>query len=62
MEKWQKRQLRSEETVSMRASINIDEDFIINATDRGLFGFFIEHSGRSGYGGSEKPGQPAANI
>lgn len=39
----------------------LDADFIVGATDRRLFGAFVEHLGRCIYGGLFEPGHPEAD-
>ncbi len=42
-------------------SVLLDRDFAIGATDRRLFGAFVEHLGRCVYGGIFEPGHPEAD-
>ncbi len=44
------------------AKVLLDKDFTIGATDRRLFGAFIEHLGRCVYGGIYEPGHPTADA
>ena len=44
------------------ASVLLDRDFTIGATDPRLFGAFIEHLGRCVYGGIFEPGHPTADA
>ena len=41
--------------------VKLDRDSVIGATDRRLFGAFIEHLGRCVYGGIYEPGHPKAD-
>jgi hypothetical protein len=45
----------------MKAAVKLDRDNVIGATDRRLFGAFIEHLGRCVYGGIFEPGHPQAD-
>ena len=45
-----------------RSFVLLDRDFTIGATDRRLFGAFIEHLGRCVYGGIFEPGHPTADA
>ncbi|HEV7961993.1 MAG TPA: alpha-N-arabinofuranosidase [Actinoplanes sp.] len=45
-----------------KARVTIDPAFRIAAVDRRLFGSFVEHMGRSVYGGIFEPGHPAADA
>ena len=50
------------ERVNMpKAAVKLDRDNVIGATDRRLFGAFIEHLGRCVYGGIFEPGHPQAD-
>ncbi len=44
-----------------RCEILADRDFTIGATDKRLFGAFVEHLGRCVYGGIYEPGHPTAD-
>ena len=44
-----------------KAHVKLDRDNVIGATDRRLFGAFIEHLGRCIYGGIFEPGHPTAD-
>lgn len=44
------------------STIIVDRDFAIGATDRRLFGAFVEHLGRCVYGGLYEPGHPTADA
>ena len=44
------------------AAVRLDRDNVIGATDRRLFGAFIEHIGRCIYGGIYEPGHPQADA
>ena len=44
------------------ATVILDRDFTIGATDPRLFGAFIEHLGRCVYGGIYEPGHPTADA
>ena len=46
----------------MKAAVKLDRDNVIGATDRRLFGAFIEHLGRCIYGGIFEPGHPQADA
>ncbi|HWM28291.1 MAG TPA: alpha-N-arabinofuranosidase [Woeseiaceae bacterium] len=41
--------------------IVVDRDFVVGALDRRVFGTFVEHMGRSVYGGIYEPGHPTAD-
>ncbi|HEY0420122.1 MAG TPA: alpha-N-arabinofuranosidase, partial [Acetobacteraceae bacterium] len=43
------------------ARVLLDRNFTVGATDRRLFGAFVEHVGRCVYGGIYEPGHPAAD-
>ena len=43
------------------SEVLLDRDFVIGATDRRLFGAFVEHLGRCVYGGIFEPGHPMAD-
>jgi alpha-N-arabinofuranosidase len=45
-----------------KAAVTLDRDNVIGATDRRLFGAFIEHLGRCIYGGIFEPGHPEADA
>ncbi len=45
----------------MKASLKLDQDFIIGHADRKLFGAFLEHMGRAIYGGIYQPDHPTAD-
>jgi alpha-L-arabinofuranosidase len=45
-----------------KAAVKLDRDNVIGATDRRLFGAFIEHLGRCIYGGIYEPGHPQADT
>jgi alpha-N-arabinofuranosidase len=45
-----------------KAAVKLDCDNVIGATDRRLFGAFIEHLGRCIYGGIYEPGHPQADA
>ena len=44
-----------------KSDVLLDRDFAIGATDRRLFGAFVEHLGRCVYGGIFEPGHPTAD-
>jgi alpha-N-arabinofuranosidase len=44
-----------------KAEVKLDRDAVIGATDRRLFGAFVEHLGRCVYGGIFEPGHPQAD-
>ncbi len=44
----------------LEARLTFDRSDIIGATDRRLFGAFVEHLGRCVYGGLYEPGHPTA--
>ena len=44
-----------------KAAVKLDRDNVIGATDKRLFGAFIEHLGRCVYGGIYEPGHPQAD-
>jgi alpha-L-arabinofuranosidase len=46
----------------LKAAVKLDRDNVIGATDRRLFGAFIEHLGRCIYGGIYEPGHPQADA
>jgi alpha-N-arabinofuranosidase len=46
----------------MKAAVKLDRDNLIGATDRRLFGAFIEHLGRCIYGGIFEPGHRQADA
>lgn len=46
----------------MKAKLYIDKEFTIGAVDKRLFGSFVEHLGRSVYGGIYEPGHPASDA
>ena len=43
-----------------KAEVKLDRDAVIGATDRRLFGAFVEHLGRCVYGGIFEPDHPQA--
>ncbi|MGB9369553.1 MAG: alpha-N-arabinofuranosidase [Xanthobacteraceae bacterium] len=45
-----------------KAAVRLDRDNVIGATDKRLFGAFIEHLGRCIYGGIFEPGHPQADA
>src|SRR5436309_2186858 len=45
-----------------KAVVRLDRDNVIGATDKRLFGAFIEHLGRCVYGGIYEPGHPQADA
>jgi len=45
----------------LKAEVKLDRDAVIGATDRRLFGAFVEHLGRCVYGGIFEPGHPQAD-
>ena len=45
-----------------KASVKLRRDAVIGATDRRLFGAFVEHVGRCVYGGLYEPGHPSADA
>ena len=45
-----------------KAVVRLDRDNVIGATDKRLFGAFIEHLGRCIYGGIFEPGHPTADA
>ena len=45
----------------INVEVRLDRDSVIGATDRRLFGAFIEHLGRCVYGGIYEPGHPKAD-
>jgi alpha-L-arabinofuranosidase len=44
-----------------KADLILDKDFIISRVDERLYGSFIEHLGRSVYGGIYDPGSPKSD-
>ena len=44
----------------LQARLTFDRSDVIGATDRRLFGAFVEHLGRCVYGGIYEPGHPTA--
>jgi alpha-L-arabinofuranosidase len=45
----------------LRMSITIDPDAVLAPVNRRIFGSFVEHMGRSVYGGLYEPGHPDAD-
>lgn len=43
-------------------TLAVDPAFVVGTLDRRMFGSFVEHMGRSLYGGIYEPGHPAADA